>query len=419
MSAKKNKTPSPARTAEKPAASSPSAPAATAAPTPTPATPAPAPGAAPAAGSAEPTRKVRYAVVGLGHIAQTAVIPGFAQVKNAELAALVSGDPEKLAELQKQHPQAKTYSYEQFDDCLADPAIDAVYIALPNDLHVDCALQAIAAGKHVLCEKPLAAHARDARDMIEAAAAHGVKLMTAYRLHFEPANLATIELIRSGKLGEPRYFSSTFSYQVKDTENIRLQYDRAGGPVYDIGIYCINAARYLMQAEPVEVTAMLARSDDPRFDEVEESAAVILRFPEGRLASFVVSFGADTASRYEFVGTKGRVVLEPAYEYTEGLKQTITIDGKPEQKEFMRTGQFGGEIEAFSDCVLEDREPEASGLEGLADVRIIKAIFASAREGRAIRLRPLEKPDRPTQAQLRLKPAPEEPEPVHATSASD
>lgn len=363
--------------------------------------------------ASEPTRtagKVRYAVVGLGHIAQAAVLPGFAHAKNSELAALVSGDRRKLTQLKKKYSVPRVYTYREFQKCLEDPEIDALYIALPNDLHLDCALQAAAAHKHILCEKPLALTARDARLMQQVAADHGVKLMTAYRLHFEPGTLATIELVRSGKLGEPRYFSSTFSYQVQDPGNIRLQLDRGGGPIYDIGIYCINAARYLMQDEPVEVSAMLARSADQRFDEVEESAAVLLRFPRGRIASFVVSFGADTASRLEFVGTKGRVVLEPAYEYQEALHQTVTIDGQPEKKSFPHTDQFGGEIEFFSDCILQDKNPEPSATEGEADLRVIEAIFASAEQGRVIRLAPFAKPNRPRPEQTKKKPAVEEPE---------
>jgi len=229
--------------------------------------------------------------------------------------------------------------------------------------------------------------------------------MTAYRLHFEPANLATIELINSGKLGEPRYFSSTFSYQVTDPDNIRLQLARGGVPVYDIRTYCINAARYLLQDEPNEVFATLARSQDPPFDEVEEMAAVTLRFPRGRLASFIVSFGASTASRYEFVGTNGRVVLEPAYEYSEALKQTVTVDEKSEEKSFPHTGQFSGELEAFSQHVLEDTDPESSAEEGLADLRVIDAIFASAARGQPVRLQPFERHARPEGEQVRRRPA--------------
>jgi predicted dehydrogenase len=246
-----------------------------------------------------------------------------------------------------------------------------------------------------------------------------VKLMTAYRLHFEAANLSAIELVKSGKLGEPRYFSSTFSYQVEDPDNIRLQYARGGGPVYDIGTYCINAARYLMQDEPIEVTGMLARSKDKRFDEVEETAAAILRFPRGRLASFTVSFGSADAARYELVGTKGRVVLEPAFEYSEGLKRSVTIDGKTEEKSFPKQDQFGGEIEAFSESILKKRRLEPDGREGLADLRVINAIFESDATGRSVRLPPFAKRPRPSRAQVKRKPGIRKPRTVNVDAPHD
>jgi len=354
-------------------------------------------------GASKGARKIGYAVMGLGQISQTAVLPGFAHARNSKLVALVSGDDQKLQALGKKYRVDLSCSYEDFDRCLANPEIDAVYIAVPNDKHFEFAIRAAEAGKHILCEKPLALTAAEARAMIQAAEDHGVKLMTAYRLHFDPANLAMIELAQSGRLGELRYFNSSFSYNVEDPDNIRLHYARGGGPVYDIGLYCINAARSLMRDEPVEVTGMLARSDDERFHEVEETASAILRFPRGRLATFVVSFGAAEASRYEIVGTKGRAILEPAYEYTAGLRQVITIDGHTEEKTFARTDQFGGEIEAFSEYILKDREPEPSGREGLADVRIIEAIFESDARGRTVRLQPFKKPTHPSARQAKRK----------------
>lgn len=375
--------------------------------------------AQPESPSQTPARQLGYAVVGLGHIAQVAVLPGFEQAKNSKLVALVSGDRKKLETLGKRYDVKGRFMYSQFDECLADPSVEALYVALPNDQHCDCVVRAAEAGKHILCEKPLAMNSREARYMLEAAAANHVKLMTAYRLHFEVANLATIELVKSGKLGEPRYFNSSFSYQVTDPDNIRLKYENGGGPIYDIGIYCINAARYLMRAEPIEISAMLARSADERFDEVEETATVQMRFPEGRLASFVVSFGAADVARYELVGTKGRVVLEPAFEYSEGLRQQVTIDGKTEEKSFPKRDQFGAEIEAFSECVLNNQEPEASGSEGLADLRIIDAIFRSEETRRAVRLRPLPKASRPDKKQLKQKRAVKKPKTVNADSPHD
>lgn len=363
--------------------------------------------------------RVRYAVVGLGHIAQVAVLPGFAQAKASELTALVSGDPTKLQKLGRQHDVPAVYTYDRYDECLASPDVDAIFIALPNDLHFDFCLRAVAAGKHVLCEKPLALSVRDAEEMLEAARANGVKLMTAYRLHFEPANLSAIELVRSGRLGEPRYFSSTFSYQVTDPDNIRLKWERGGGPVFDIGVYCINAARYLFGAEPEEVTALLANSGDARFREVEETAGALLRFPGGRLASFIVSFGAAEAARYELVGTKGSVTLDPAFEYAVPLEQTVKIGERERTKRFPKIDQFAGELEAFSECILTDTEPEASAREAIGDLRAIEAIFESAETGRAIRLEPFTKKKRPGKRQLKRKPGIDEPTTVHVRSPHD
>lgn len=369
--------------------------------------------------AAAPERKVRFALVGLGHIAQVAVLPGFRQARCAEITALVSGHAAKLKQLKKRYGVGKTFTYEEFDACLADPDIDAVYIALPNDLHVDCALRAAAAGKHILCEKPLASSLRDAQLMTRVAKQNDVRLMTAYRLHYEPATLAALEHVRGGKIGEIRYFNSSFSYQVTDPDNIRLRGERAGGPVFDIGIYCLNAARMLMGDEPTEVSAFLARSGDPRFAEVEETAAVILRFPRGRLASFVVSFGSASVSRYEIVGTLGHIVMQPAFEYAEALKQIVTIAEKPEEKTFPHTDQFGGEIDAFSRCILEGTTPEPSGEEGIADLRVIEAIFESAATGRAVRLRPFRRTDRPDPHKAEKKPAVKQPQTVQVDSPHD
>lgn len=362
---------------------------------------------------------VRYAVVGLGHIAQVAVLPGFAHARRSQLVALISGEPQKLKKLGKKYGVSLTYSYDQYDECLRSGEVDAVYIALPNDMHREYAVRAAEAGIHVLCEKPLAVSVREGTAMLQAAVKHRVKLMTAYRLHFEPANLNTIELVRSGRIGEPRYFSSTFSFQITDPDNIRLQQKRGGGAIFDIGTYCINAARYLFSGEPTEVFAMTVNSGDPRFKEVDETTSVIMRFPKERLASFTVSFGSSTSGRYELVGTKGSVVLDPAYEYSSALEQTVTINDKPREKKFPRTDQFGGEIEAFSDWVLGRCDPEPSATEGLADLRVIEAIHRSMRTARIVKLDTFKKSARPARRQEKRKPPIKEPETVAVDSPHD
>jgi glucose-fructose oxidoreductase len=182
--------------------------------------------------------------------------------------------------------------------------IDAVYIAEPNSLHCDFTVRAARAGVHALCEKPLAVAEEECRRMIEECRRNHVKLMTAYRLHFDRANLEAINVVQSGKLGGPRYFNSIFSMQAKEG-NIRLRKKMSGGTLYDIGVYCINAARYLFQQEPVEVSARAANNGEKRFREVEEMVAATLRFPENRLATFICSFCAADSGSYDVLGSEG------------------------------------------------------------------------------------------------------------------
>src|SRR5688572_10709307 len=322
-------------------------------------------------------KKVRYAVVGLGHIAQVAVLPAFAHAaRNSELGALVSDDATKLRKLGTRYGVAGRSSYDGFEECLEENAIDAVYIALPNHLHREYTERAARKGVHVLCEKPLAVTVRDAEAMIRACDRAGVKLMTAYRLHFEAANLNAIEAVRKGQIGEARLFNSTFCMQV-EAGNIRVRPETGGGTLYDIGIYCINAARYLFRAEPEEVVALSANNGERRFRGVDEMTSAILRFPGERLAAFTSSFGAADVSRYRVVGTKGDAVLEPAYEYAEGLKITVTVEGKKRTRQFAKSDQFAPELLHFSDCVRSGRDPQPGGRDGLADLRVIEALYRS------------------------------------------
>ena len=336
-----------------------------------------------------PKKMVRYAVVGLGHIAQVAVLPAFAHAaKNSRLTALVSGNAMKRKQLSARYDIPHTYSYREYDRCLREGEIDAVYIALPNNMHRDYAVRAARAGIHVLCEKPMAVTAAECAQMIQSARRGGVKLMIAYRLHFDEANMTAVQMLHSNKIGPPRLFNSTFTMQVRPGD-IRVQRKFGGGPLYDIGIYCINAARYLFGEEPVEVSAFSASGADRRFKEVDEMTGALLRFPQDRLASFICSFGAADVSAYEVVGTKGRLHVEPAYEYVGALKQFITIDGKTKERTFRRSDQFAPELLSFSDCILSGRNPEPSGEEGMNDVRIIEALLQSAKTRRPVTLKGL------------------------------
>jgi predicted dehydrogenase len=361
--------------------------------------------------------KIRYAVVGLGYIAQGAVLPAFRNASNSELAAIVSGDAEKLRKLGKEYRQAQTFSYEEYDRALE--SVDAVYIALPNHLHKEYAIRAAAAGIHVLCEKPMAVTTEECEAMIAAAERHRVKLMIAYRLHFEASNLEAIRIAASGKLGTLRIFASEFAQQVVEG-NVRVAepVKRGGGSLYDMGVYCINAARYLFRAEPVSVFAFSANNGEKRFQQVEEMLSVVMRFPEERLASFTCSFGATDISRYTLIGGKGVLTADPAYDYALPLKHQLTIGGKTRTRTFPKRDQFAAQLVYFSDCIMKNKQPEPSGLEGLADVAIVQAIYESVRSGRPVDLPQLPPKRRPTQEQEIRRPGHDKPEMVKAKSPS-
>ena len=364
-------------------------------------------------------RSVRYAVVGIGHIAQAAMLPAFRHAaRNSTLTALISHDPKKLDQLGRRYRVPHLCDYEAAGELFASGAVDAVYIALPNSLHRDYAVLAASCGLHVLCEKPLAVTARDCEVMIATARAHRVKLMTAYRLHFEHASLEAVQLVRSGKLGVPRFFSSEFSMQVSP-HNIRLERELGGGPLYDIGIYCINAARSVFAADPVEVWATATRSRDRRFREVDETVSAVLRFKDERIAAFTCSFGAADRSVYTVTGTRGSITVEPAYEYAEGLAYEVCLGGRIRKKRCAKSDQFAAELLYFSDCILKNRQPEPSGEEGLVDVRIIEGLSQSLRKGRWVALNAKPRARRPTLRQEIRRPAvPREPKLVDAESAS-
>ena len=358
--------------------------------------------------------KIRYAVIGLGHIAQVAVLPAFKNAANAELFALVSGDSQKLKTLGKKHSLEHLYSYKDYGRVLAN--VDAVYLALPNHLHREYAVRAAAAGVHVLCEKPMAVTEEECRAMIKAAEQNNVKLMIAYRLHFEAGNLEAIELAKSGRLGDIRFFTSEFAQQVAE-ENVRVSEtaEQGGGSVYDMGVYCVNAARYLFRSEPLEVSAVTARKgNDERFLRVEEMASVTLRFPEERLATFTCSFGAADIGRYSLFGTKGMLEADPAYGYANAIEHHVKIGDKISKKTFPKRDQFAAELFYFSDCILKDKDPEPSGYEGLLDVRVIQAIYESVRTRKTVRLHQPVSKKKPSLRQEIHRPAHDKPEIIRA-----
>lgn len=368
--------------------------------------------------SSNRNRKVRYALVGLGWIAQETVLPAFAHTENSQVVAFVSEDQTKIEVLSQKYEVQRSYSYDEYDDCLNSGEIDAVYIALPNHLHCEYTVRAANAGIHVLCEKPMAVTEQECQEMIRATKDNNVKLMIAYRLHFDKANMQAVELVNSGQIGNPRIFNSVFCQQVVEG-NVRLEpISKGGGTVYDMGVYCINAARYIFQDEPIEVFAFSANNGEKRFDQMDEMTSAILRFPGERLATFTSSFGASPVDNYQVSGTKGDLLMKPGYSYQGELQQQLTLNGETKEQSFPAGDQFGAEIIYFSDCVLSGKDPEPSGEEGLADVRIIRAIYESVQTGKPVKLGEFKRQHRPTLEQVIQLPAIEKPELVHAADPS-
>lgn len=337
--------------------------------------------------------QVRYAVVGAGWISQIAFMPGVAQTGNSMISAIVSGNAEAARKLAEFHDVPEVLGYADYDNLLASDRIDAVYIALPNSLHADYTVRALKAGKHALVEKPLGLTGEECQAMIDAARGSGALLMTAYRLHSDPGTVEVLERIRGGEIGTPRLFTSVFSFQ-SGPDNHRLRAEHWGGPLQDIGVYCLNAARQIFAAEPVEVFAMSGHGDgDPRFAEVPESVAVTLRFPGDRLAQFLVSFGADQIDRYTVVGTTGIIDVDPGFRFETDVAFRLAAAGQERDSHTAPpTDHFGAQTAYFSDCILAGTAPEPDGGEGMADVIILRAIETALATGRP---QPLSLPPRP------------------------
>src|SRR3954447_15279901 len=330
-------------------------------------------------------RHAGWAIVGLGQLALEEVMPAFRECRLSRPVALVSGHPDKarkVAEAYGLEPQ-NIYGYDSFERLADNPAVDVVYIILPNSLHAEYTIRALKAGKHVLCEKPMAVSVAECEQMIEAAQQANRKLMIAYRLHYEPLNRKVMQLCAGKALGAVRTFSSSNCQNVT-APNIRLSATLGGGPVGDIGIYSINAARYCTGEEPVEVTAMANQpQDDPRFREVPESVAFTLRFPSGALAHCDCNFGRAPSRRYRVHCEEGSIDMDPAFDYR-GLRLSVRQGEERAELLIGQVNHFAAEMDHFSDCVLNGKDPRTPGEEGLADLRVIAAIAEAARTGRAV-----------------------------------
>jgi predicted dehydrogenase len=276
------------------------------------------------------------------------------------------------------------YTYDTIARIADNPQIDVVYNILPNHLHAQYTIASFKAGKHVLCEKPMAPTADECRAMIDAGKQANRQLMIAYRLHYEPNNLKAIELLRSGSFGKIKLIEATNS-QNTYAPNIRLSNETAGGPLGDVGIYCLNAARYLTGEEPIEVSGMLHQPQNDRFRDVAESVVFTLRFPSGALAQCLCGFGTGRSDRFRVSGDNGYVELDPAFGYQGQTLKTSQGQTKSEYQ-IEQKNHFTAEMDHFSKCILENKPNTSPGEEGLRDIEIITKIKQAIREKKTIAL---------------------------------
>lgn len=336
---------------------------------------------APALNAQAPARKTGYAVIGLGRIAGH-FMPGTLSTTNSAITGLVSGHRDKAERIAAQYnvPATSIYNYENFDEIAHNPTIDAVYVALPNSMHAEYTIRAAKAGKHVLCEKPMCTSVADAEAMIAACKAANVKLMIAYRCHYEPTNLRAIQLIRDGRLGQVQAIDSSFGFNIAPGEWRLNKQLAGGGPLYDVGIYSLNACRYLTGEEPAQISAYAYTIDhDGRFNEVEENDSWTMRFPSGIVASCSTTYGANMAGYFKVYGSKGWLQVDQAFVY-EGLHLRADLSGTQldEPNPARDPSQFQAEAEHFSHCVQNNLEPQSPGEEGLRDMKYIAQIYRSA-----------------------------------------
>ncbi len=334
-----------------------------------------------------PEKKLGYAIVGLGSLSINQILPAFAYCRHARPTALVSGDAAKAKTLAAAYgvPESGIYSYDTYDRIKDNPDVDIVYVVLPNSMHREYTVRAHEAGKHVLCEKPMANTPQECEQMIAAAKAAGRKLMIGYRLRYEPYNMAMIDMVRNQEFGKPKVLLCEAGFSIGNPNQWRLKKALAGGgSLMDIGVYALNAARYLSGEEPVAINAMeYTTPGDPRFaDGVEETINFQLRFPSGLLANCVSSYGVGL-NRFRVHAEKGSFELEPALSYTD-LRMRVIRGNTVELRSLPERNHFAAEMDHLAECVKSDSEPRTPGEEGLKDLRAMMAIYEAARTGKTV-----------------------------------
>ena len=333
-----------------------------------------------------PEKKLGWALVGLGSLSTHQIAPALLKTQYAKLAAVVTGTPEKGVKWREQYglTEDKVYSYENFDKIINDPAIDVVYIVLPNSMHHEFTLRAAKAGKHVFCEKPMANNAKDCQEMIAACEAANRLLGIGYRCQFEPHHCEAIRFAREQVFGPLQHVDAGFGFAIGDPKQWRLRKNLAGGgALMDVGIYALQACRYLAGEDPLEVLALETKTDPVKFAEVDETIAWTMKFPSGLTANCLTTYNFNGREDLTAYGTKGSFGMKTCYSY-KGLTGWTSNPQIP--LSFPQTDHFAAEIDAFSQAILQGKPFEPSGAEGLRDLRVIEAIYRSIASGKKERI---------------------------------
>ncbi|MET0244815.1 MAG: Gfo/Idh/MocA family oxidoreductase [Flavitalea sp.] len=338
-------------------------------------------------------QRVGYAVVGLGHLSLEEILPALSQCEKSRLVALVSGSPEKLKKVGEQYgitPENR-YSYENFDSIKNNKQVEIVYIVLPNGLHKEYVIRTAKAGKHVLCEKPMANTADECREMIAACNSANVKLMIAYRIHYQPHNRFVREQIKKKTFGAVKFIEATNSQSSANKDHWRHKKALAGGGALpDIGLYCLNTTRFILGEEPTEVFAyQYSTPGNPLFTEVEEIMSWQMKFPSGIIANCSTNYFVHDSRRYRVMSERGWHDIDNAYAYKGQQLKTSRAEGQLKIQENIvipENNQFGAEMDYFSDCIITNKRPFSTGEEGLQDHLIMEAIYRSAKDGKPIKL---------------------------------
>lgn len=324
---------------------------------------------------------LRVAIMGLGGYG-TRIAEAMQSCKRAKLAGVVSGTPAKIKDWQTKYsiPEKNCYNYDTYDRIKDNPDIDAVYVITPNALHHDAVLRIASAGKHVICEKPMALNAREGREMVDACRKAGVKLLVGYRMHFEPNTLEVIHMRNTGEFGKIMFFQGLSGFRIGDPTQWRLNKALAGGgAMMDIGIYALNGARYMTGEEPTWVTAQETKTDPVKFKEgVDETIQFQLGFPSGAVASCLSTYSMNYLDRFFLDGEKGFAELQPATGYG-------PIKGRTNKGEIppSRVTQQTIQMDEMAAIIQDGKKPvvPVDGEEGLKDLVLIDAIYEVCKTG--------------------------------------